>query len=55
MKYLCFKYNFNFIIHRMIAFLNFNAKVKFMKAGFINGVELCDLYVYVLIHLSYIP
>lgn len=34
-----------FCFFRMIEFLNFNAKVKFMKAGFINGVELCDLYV----------
>jgi len=30
------------LLVRMIEFLNFNAKVKFMKAGFINGVELCD-------------
>eukprot|EP00795_Rhopilema_esculentum_P014543 gene14543-5610_t len=28
----------------MIEFLLFNAKVKFMKAGAINGVELCDSY-----------
>eukprot|EP00794_Sanderia_malayensis_P003215 gene3215-3692_t len=35
----------NAMVVGMIEFLLFNAKVKFMKAGDIHGVELCDSYI----------